>query len=116
MNISVIYIIYRAFYRLGDFFHNWYVHGSRNLAHFFLSVFERFDRVFAVRITLRYFFHPLYKDYSIIGRILGIIFRSGRILIGVSFYVLLAVIFLAIYVAWFSVPPTLILYATKELW
>ena len=115
MSFSFIYILQRALYRLGDFFHNWYVHGSRNLTHYFISVFERVDQVLAVRVTLRYFFYPLYKDYSVTGRILGIIFRSGRILIGVSVYAFLAVIFLIVYLLWFSAPPALILYATKEL-
>ena len=76
------YLLHRFFYRIFDFFRHWYVDGSRVIAHTFISTLERIDRSLAVKITLQHFFEPLYKDYSIIGRILGVFFRSIRILIG----------------------------------
>ena len=48
------------------------------------------DQSFAVAITLRHFFEPLYKDYSIVGRVLGIVFRSARVVIGGVCYLFLA--------------------------
>ncbi len=111
MNFAIVYLIHRVLYRIGDFFHHWYVDGSRNFAHAFISLLENLDRAFAVKINFRFLFQPLYKDYTVVGRILGPIFRSGRILIGVVVYAFLSVIFLAIYLAWLLLPPAIIIYA-----
>jgi len=104
MNFALVYIVRRFIYRLVDFFHHWYVDGSRNAFHYFLSTLEAADRTLSVRITLRHFFEPLYKDYTIVGRVLGIVFRSGRVLIGGAVYGFLAVMFLAIYAVWLTIP------------
>ena len=111
MQFSLIYILHRFLYRLADFFHHWYVHGSRNLFHFFISRLEGLDRTFALRVTLRHLFEPLYKDYTIVGRILGAIFRSGRILIAFVFYLIIAAIFAVVYFVWLIIPPALLIYA-----
>ncbi len=108
MNVALVYLVERFFWRIGDFFHHWYVHGSRKFAHYFVSFLERVDRTLAFKITLRYFFQPLYKDYSVVGRILGIFFRSGRLLIGLFVYVVLGLLFLAIYIVWVALPVVLV--------
>lgn len=115
MQFSLIYVIHRFLYRLVDFFHNWYVHGSRNFTHWFVSTLESVDRTVALKVTLRHFFEPLYKDYTIVGRILGIVFRSGRVLIGFVVYAVLTVVFLFIYAAWLTLPPAVLYYAAKGL-
>ena len=114
MNFALVYLLHRALYRLFDFFHHWYVHGSRNLFHYFVSSLERVDRTIAIRVTLRYFFQPLYKDYTIIGRILGVFFRSARILIGLFIYVFAIALFALIYLAWVLLPPVLLLYIARR--
>ena len=111
MDFALVYILHRFLYRLWDFFHHWYVHGSRNIFHYFINFLENIDRTFALRVTLRYFFQPLYKDYTIVGRILGIIFRSGRVLIAFAFYLVIAAIFAIVYFAWLILPPALLIYA-----
>lgn len=80
------------------------MHGSRKIAHYFISTLEEMDRSLAVKVTLKHFFEPLYKDYTIIGRILGVFFRSGRVLIGGVIYILFSVVALAIYLAWLLIP------------
>ena len=111
MNFAIVYILHRFFYRLADFFHHWYFHGSRNIFHYFISLLERLDQVFALKVTLRYFFQPLYKDYTIVGRILGLIFRPGRVLIAVIFYLFVAAVFAVVYFAWLIFPPAILIYA-----
>lgn len=111
MNFALVYLIHRALYRLGDFFHHWYWDGSRHFANQFILFLENLDRTFAVRITLRFLFQPLYKDYSPVGRIMGFIFRSLRVVIGTVLYVFFAAIFFAIYLAWLLAPPVIIFYA-----
>ncbi len=108
MNVALVYLVGRFFWRIGDFFHHWYVHGSRGIAHYFISLLESVDRTMAFKITLRYFFQPLYKDYSVVGRVLGIFFRSGRILIGLIIYLALGFLFLAFYLLWISIPVLIV--------
>ena len=113
MNFAPVYIAYRAIERAFDFCHHWYMDGSLWFLHNFINFLEERDRTFAVRITLKHFFQPLYKDYSIIGRILGVIFRSLRVLIGGIFYLISGVIFLAVYLFWVLLPPILLIYGSS---
>ncbi len=115
MDSAVGYLVSRFFYRFSDFFHHWYIDASRRFFHKQLSFLERLDRTLAIRITVKYFFQPLYKDYTIVGRILGVIFRSGRILIGLVTYTIVILLFLALYFVWVSVLPLILIYAIRHL-
>ncbi|MBI4085235.1 MAG: hypothetical protein HY432_01880 [Candidatus Liptonbacteria bacterium] len=110
MNFSLAYLAGRFVYRISDFFHHWYTDASRVFFHKFVSFLERVDRTVALRVTLKFFFQPLYKDYTVIGRILGVVFRTGRLIVGVAVYALISAIFIFIYVLWLAVPVILILY------
>jgi hypothetical protein len=109
------YLLYRFFYRIFDFGRHWYVHGSRMIAHQFISTLESADKSFAVKITLTHFFEPLYKDYSIIGRILGFIFRLARVAVGLVVYVVIAAIFAVAYIVWVLVPPALVFFLIRGI-
>ena len=115
MDFSVVYLARRFIYRFLDFFHHWYVDGSRAIERRFMATLTAADRSFAVAITLRHFFEPLYKDYSIIGRIMGIIFRSVRVAIGAVCYFFLALVFAALYLAWLAIPAVILFYALKHV-
>jgi hypothetical protein len=115
MDFALVYLTGRFFYRLRDFFHHWYVDASRHFAYAFTAFLESLDRTFAVKITLKYFFYPLYKDYSVIGRVLGVIFRSGRIIIGVAVYAFWTALFGLVYLAWILIPPILIFYVLRSI-
>ncbi len=115
MNFAPVYLVVRFFILIGDFLHHWYIDGSRRLADFFVSSFEKLDQTLAIRITIKYFFQPLYKDFTILGRILGVIFRSGRILIGLVIYLVVAGVFLAVYLAYVLLLPVLITMTLKSL-
>lgn len=115
MNFAPVYLVVRFFLLIGDFLHHWYIDGSRRLADFFVSSFEKLDQTLAIRITIKYFFQPLYKDFTILGRILGVIFRSGRILIGLVIYLVVAGVFLAVYLAYVLLLPVLITMTLKSL-
>lgn len=115
MDFSVVYLARRFFHHFLDFFHHWYADGSRAIGRRFMAALTAADRSFAVAITLRHFFEPLYKDYSIIGRILGIVFRSVRVVIGGVFYLILAFAFALAYLIWLAIPAIIIFYAAKNL-
>jgi len=110
MDFSLTYLFQRFFYRIFDFFHHWYVDGSRAFGRTFIATLREVDTVIAIKITLRYFFQPLYKDYTIMGRILGVIFRTGRILVGAAVYTVLIAVFAAAYLAWLAVPAAILLF------
>ncbi len=103
-NVALVYLVARFFYRIFDFFHHWYVHGLRAILHGGVNFFEHLDRVIALRMTVRYFFEPLYKDYTFVGRILGVIFRSVRICIGLAVYAFFGFFLLLLCLAWVAFP------------
>lgn len=113
MNFSIVYIFSRLLFRIKDFFHHWYADGSRSLFHSFVSYLESMDRTLAFRETLRHMFEPLYKDYTIMGRILGPIFRFGRVFVGFVAYVAVGVVFLIIYLAWLFLPIAILTFAAR---
>ena len=68
------------------------------------------DQSFAIKVTARHFFEPLYKDYSIVGRIMGVIFRTGRIVLGGILYVLITIVFAIVYIIWLAIPAGILWY------
>lgn len=115
MDFAPVYLLERAWYRFADFFHHWYVDGSRVIGHRFITALEKTDRSLAIKVTFRYFFQPLYKDYTVIGRILGVIFRTLRIAIGAVVYLVILTLFLLFYAAWLATPAVIIFYAVRRL-
>ncbi|MCR4328794.1 MAG: hypothetical protein NUV53_04805 [Patescibacteria group bacterium] len=110
MHFALVYIVQRAFFRIADFFHHWYGDGSRVVFHNFISMLERLDRKFAVKVTLRYFFEPLYQDYSAVGRVLGVLFRTIRVSVGLAVYAATAIFYAIIFAAWCATPAVLLFY------
>jgi hypothetical protein len=115
MNFALVYLAGRFLFRIGDFFHHWYIDSSRVFFHAFISSLERLDRTLAVHVTLRHFTEPLYGDYTIVGRILGVFFRTWRVLIGAVVYLAVGMVFLAVFLLWLLVPPSLIFYALRAI-
>jgi hypothetical protein len=115
MDFALVYIAHRFIYRVFDFFHHWYVDGSRMFLARFLVVFAGLERSLALGTTLAHFFEPLYKDYSTVGRALGISFRAGRIALGGVFYALFIAAFVVAYAAWLVLPPATLLLASQNI-
>lgn len=112
MDFAPSYLIQRFFYRIFDFFHHWYVDGSQFFRRRCIGVLAAVDRIFAITITLRHFLKPLYPDHVVIGRILGVIFRTGKILVGAVVYLFVALLFLVSYLIWILIPVATLFYAT----
>jgi hypothetical protein len=111
MNIpgfSLFYLIRQFFFRIFRFLKHWYIDSFIFIWRKFLSVLERLDRVFAVKITMRHWLEPLYQDKTILGYILGFIFRTLRIFLGGFFYIFISLIALGVYLAWILIPFCLI--------
>lgn len=109
MATAVLYLSQSFIFRIWQFFVHWYGHGYLNIGGAALNTLEQMDKTLALRITLRYFGQPLYKDYTYLGYALGLVFRSLRILIGVVVYAVVVAVFAAIYLSWAAVPVYLVL-------
>lgn len=108
MSFSLVYLTQRFIYRIYMFFHGWYVGGLRVIGGKLISVLESMDRTWALRITLRNIFKPLYGDQSFIGSVLGFFFRLGRVVIAGLIYSVITAVGLAIYAAWAAIPMYII--------
>lgn len=102
--LSIVYIVARALYRFIEFWRHWYVEAFWTIIRIVVNILERLDRIFAVKINFRYLFHPLYQDYTFVGRILGFIFRGLRILTGSFVYAVIIIIAALFYVIWIILP------------
>jgi hypothetical protein len=104
----IAYLFNRLFYRLTELFRHWYVNSFRLYSHFIISLLERLDRILAVKITLKHLSEPLYQDRSVIGYLLGFIFRSLRLLIGGVVYLIFITVAVILYLLWLSIPAYII--------
>jgi hypothetical protein len=107
--MALTYLFGRALSRIRLFFSDWYFGGFRMMSRWAIDRLESLDRTWALWITVKNIFQPLYQDHTITGRILGFFFRSIRIVIGLFLY---AVIVLSAFVAYIiiAVAPLYILY------
>lgn len=105
---SITAVLYYCITRLKrgffGFFEGWYKDGTSFFIAFFFSVIKRIDRVLALKITIRYFFTPLYNDRTFLGYILGVVLRSGRILVAVPIYLFVTIGMLSLTLVWMLVP------------
>jgi hypothetical protein len=108
---ALSYLVQLAIARTLGFFRHWYVDGSRALLRRYRAASRALESSVASRAMLQLLFRPLYGDYSVVGRIIGPIFRLGRLLMGGVLHVLLAAAFAAAFVAWALLPPLTIAYA-----
>ncbi|MDI6717938.1 MAG: hypothetical protein QMD86_02785 [Patescibacteria group bacterium] len=109
----VIFILNRFIFRILEFIWHWYVGTAKVYGHFVISVLERLDRFFALKITFRNIFQPLYQDKSVLGYILGFILRLARITTGGIVYCVLIALFFAAYLFWAAIPLIIILKAVN---
>ncbi|MBI4993837.1 hypothetical protein HZC33_02700 [Candidatus Wolfebacteria bacterium] len=100
----IIYLLKRFVFRVKEFLRHWYINSFFVWSHFIISIFEKLDKAFALKITWRHFFEPLYQDRTFLGYFLGFIFRSGRLILGILVY--LPLFFLAVlsYLIWLIIP------------
>lgn len=111
----IFYIIKRAILEVVYFFVHWYKDGFLFLWKKFRDILASLDYIFAVKITLRHWLEPLYQDRTIVGIVLGPIFRTFRILFGFYLYFLIFVAWLAVLLAWLALPIVLIWGALFDL-
>lgn len=113
MDNAFSYIIFKFFFRIREFIRHWYVRSFHVYWGYFFFILSRLDKYFALKINLRLIFKPLFGDYSFMGRILGFIFRTLRIVLALILYLFLFVFAAILYFLWFLFLPYLILSALR---
>lgn len=103
-SVSLVYIFTHLGRRITDFFRHWYVDGFFKIVHWTLNFLERMDQSFALRITVKNWFQPLYQDYSFIGYLWGFVFRTIRILVGLAVYLLFVAVAFGLFAIWAAIP------------
>jgi hypothetical protein len=104
MNFSVAYLMHRALYRVYRFFYDWFIRSFLFTWKAFRAYIRSFEDVLAVRIQLRNLFQPLYQDYTVLGYVLGFIFRVMRVFMGVILYPIFLGVAVALYLIWVAIP------------
>ncbi|MCL4404191.1 hypothetical protein M1432_02520 [Patescibacteria group bacterium] len=99
-----VYLSEQFVFRIAEFLRHWYLGSARVYFDFLIDRFRDLDRVLAFKITLQHFFEPLYGDYSIVGRLIGLPLRLFRLLVGTAVYLVLGIAALAVYAIWWILP------------
>jgi hypothetical protein len=90
------------------FFERWYIDFSRTYWLWVLEQFQNLDRSFALRINVHFWLQPLFGDYTTVGRIIGPVLRTGRIILGFLTYLLLFGAAILFWCFWILAIPFLI--------
>lgn len=98
------YIAVRFAERFFGFFDHWYRGGTRFFWSRTAGVLSGLDGTFAVVLTVRHLFEPLYQDRTFIGYVLGFIFRVLRVALGISIYLIVSAVAFVLYIGWIFTP------------
>lgn len=90
------------------FLYDWYAGGFRRIIGLMVDLLESLDRYWALRITVQNVFQPLYQDHSLLGHLLGFIFRVVRIVLASLLYAAIGALFVIVYIGWASIPVSII--------
>lgn len=104
----MVYLANRFLYRVVEFLRHWYVNAFVIISHKTTNFLEALDRNFALKITARHWLRPLYQDYTFVGYVLGISFRTIRIILAVIVYLGVVIGAAVIYVFWAIIPAYII--------
>lgn len=109
----IFYFVRLFFVRIGDFLRHWYISSFYLLADWTIKFLEWLDRSLALKVTARYWLHPLYQERNILGYLIGFVVRTIRIVFAVIVYSFVIVFAAVVYLAWAAVPLWLV-YKTLE--
>lgn len=88
-----------------NFLYVWYVKSSRDFWRKEIDFIKGVENDIGVFINLKLLFQPIFGDYSYMGRVIGPIFRLGRVFFGFLIMLISLVTVIAIYLIWIILPP-----------
>ena len=86
------------------FFYDWYIKAPKAYWEKTKGSFKSWERQWALVITIKNWLTPLYQDYTPVGYIMGVIVRTGRIFLGIVFYIFFFAIALFLIFLWLILP------------
>lgn len=89
---------------ISKFAYEWYFVDSKGFWGGVIKFIKIMDRDFGVVANVYNWTSPLYGDYSYIGRAIGPLFRTFRILVGLAFYAAIFLFALFLYALWLVLP------------
>jgi len=95
----------KFFKGINQFFCFWYLTSSKDFWHREISFLKQIERDIGVIINLKLITQPIFGDYTYAGRVIGPIFRLGRVLIGMAIMIVSIFIVILIYLIWIILPP-----------
>ena len=98
----------QIFHELTCFFRRWYFERSNQLWSLVFYFLGALDKNFAVAINARLWLQPLYGDYSFVGRIIGPILRTLRIVFGSLIYLVILALAFFVWLGWVLLLPFLL--------
>ena len=101
--------------RIINFFYIWYIQSSKDFWNKEISFLRQMERDIGVLINLKLITEPIYGDYTYEGRVLGPIFRLGRVLVGLFIMLCSIVAVVTIYLIWIILPPLAFLMIVANL-
>ncbi len=98
-----------------NFLYVWYVKSSRDFWHKEIGFIKGIENDIGVLINLKLLFKPIFGDYSYMGRIIGPIFRLGRVFVGFLIMLISLVVVITVYLLWIILPPLTFLMISVNL-
>ena len=92
-----------------NFFSFWYITSSKVFWSKEIIFIKGIERDMGVLINLKLMFQPIFGDYSYLGRVIGPIFRLGRVFAGFFIVAVSVIAAMIIYLIWIILPPLTLL-------
>jgi hypothetical protein len=87
-----------------DFFYFWYVTSSRDFWRREISFIRREEHDIGILINLKLLTQPIFGDYTVMGKLIGPVFRLGRVLFGALIILLSFAAIIIVYIIWLLLP------------
>jgi hypothetical protein len=96
-------------------FYDWFVALPWWFSQVMVRVLRRIDNEFALMVTVRNLFTPLYGDKTVFAYVVGTPLRLGRIVISLFIYSCIVCVFAGLIIMWWAI-PALIIKHIYQLW
>ena len=87
------------------FFKFWYIAGPVWFWQQNWQTVSNFESVFATRAMLQHISEPIFQDYTRAGRVIGVVVRILRTILGLVLYAMVIAIFTMAAAIWLIAPP-----------
>lgn len=95
-------------HHISNFFYDWYVRSFYFIFSKAFDVIRYFEKFVALKVTVQFWFQPLYQDYTFLGYALGFPARTVRIMFGIALYGFVLTAFAFVFLIWALLLPFLI--------